>query len=385
MPAAGVPWLGRGARRSAIRRSLGFAQRCRPEVGVPQAVPAIQCRSAIRDLAALRAAVPTGGRRSPSRPRDSTRSAIRGLAALRAAVPTRGRRSPSRPRDSARSAIRDLAALRAAVPTGGRRSPSRPRDSTRSAIRGLAALRAAVPTGGRRSPSRPRDSMQIGYTRSRGPAGRGADRRSAFPKPSPRFTRGGVLPSAQKQWQRTSSAARVHEVQCPGWCKSRPHATMQRDAQARERRPLVGTARRRRAAGRTPTSGVVRLSAGTPPISIIRTDAFRCAARSGADRRSAFQAVPAILPGRLYAISLRFAQRCRPPPGELAGGRRSYRFLIARLGDHHCFAVANPPGAPWRSECRRAPCLDLCPDGWPGWKPRQRVSTPPVTSYSGPQ
>ena len=35
-------------------------------------------------------------------------------------------------------------------------------------------------------------------------------------------------------------------------CRSRPHATMQSDAQARERRPLVGTARRRRAAGKDP-------------------------------------------------------------------------------------------------------------------------------------
>ena len=99
---------------------------------------------------------------------------------------------------------------------------------------------------------------------------------------------------------------------------------------------------------------------------------------------------------QLHALSPRSAGRCRPEAGVPSrprasspsalrasappcgavptGGRRSYRFLSARLGDHHCFAVANPPGAPWRSECRRAPCLDLCPDGWPGWKPRQRVS-----------
>ena len=35
-------------------------------------------------------------------------------------------------------------------------------------------------------------------------------------------------------------------------CESRPQATVQSDAQARERRPLVGTARRRRAAGKDP-------------------------------------------------------------------------------------------------------------------------------------
>ena len=49
--------------------------------------------------------------------------------------------------------------------------------------------------------------------------------------------------------------ARRHESAVPGWCTSRPHATMQSDALARERRPPVGTARRRRAAGRTPSSG----------------------------------------------------------------------------------------------------------------------------------
>ena len=65
-----------------------------------------------------------------------------------------------------------------------------------------------------------------------------------------------------------------HESSVPGWCTSRPHATMQSNALARERRPPVGTARRRRAAGRTPTSGVVRLSAGTPAFSVIRTGAW---------------------------------------------------------------------------------------------------------------
>ena len=62
--------------------------------------------------------------------------------------------------------------------------------------------------------------------------------------------------------------------QLPGWCRSRPHATMQRDALARERRPLVGTARRRRAAGKDPEFGMVRLSAGTSAFSVIRAAAW---------------------------------------------------------------------------------------------------------------
>ena len=94
-----------------------------------------------------------------------------------------------------------------------------------------------------------------------------------------------------------------------------PHG--QRGAQARERRPLVGTARRRRAAGRTPTSGVGRLSAGTPTFSISRTDAFRCASRSGADRRSAFpKPSPRFNADRLYAVSRPSRPpRCRPEVG----------------------------------------------------------------------
>ncbi len=50
-------------------------------------------------------------------------------------------------------------------------------------------------------------------------------------------------------------------------------ATRQSDAPARERRPLVGTARRRRAAGKDPEFGVVRLSAGTSAFSVIRAAA----------------------------------------------------------------------------------------------------------------
>ena len=128
-------------------------------------------------FAGLRPAVPTGGRRSPSRPRDSARSAMRerradagrrisagtptgsvtrrqGNADLWSAQPAEGgRREGPRlqgwftprpgPRRDASSGRTPFAALRAAVPTGGRRSPSRPRDSSRLAKRGFAAVRLA--------------------------------------------------------------------------------------------------------------------------------------------------------------------------------------------------------------------------------------------------
>ena len=51
-------------------------------------------------------------------------------------------------------------------------------------------------------------------------------------------------------------------------------ATGRSDARARERRPPVGTARRRRAAGKDPEFGVVRLSARTSAFSVIRAAAW---------------------------------------------------------------------------------------------------------------
>ena len=48
---------------------------------------------------------------------------------------------------------------------------------------------------------------------------------------------------------------------------------------------------------------------------------FRAPAR--ADQRSAFQAVPALLPDGRYAVPRRYAPLCRAPPGELPRGRRS--------------------------------------------------------------
>ena len=93
--------------------------------------------------------------------------------------------------------------------------------------------------------------------------------------------------------------------------------------QARERRPPVGTARRRRAAERTPSSGVVRLSAGTPAFSVIRTGAWY----------TPFAALRAAVPAPTGRTGQRSAFPCRhdiwtvgvPAPGCIytATGQRS--------------------------------------------------------------
>ena len=157
---------------------------------------------------------------------------------------------------------------------------------------GFAALRAAMPVGDRRSKPSPRFNADRRYAARRPSHWRGQRHRCGFRAPARCRSETGAPPSPRFCAVGDARTARRRRATHLG---GYPHR--QRDAQARERRPLVGTARRRRAAGRTPTSGVVRLSAGTPAFGIIRTDAFRCASRSGADRRSAFQAVPAILPG----------------------------------------------------------------------------------------
>ena len=54
----------------------------------------------------------------------------------------------------------------------------------------------------------------------------------------------------------------------------------------------------------------------------------------GADRTSAFQAVPAILPDQRFAISLRFAQRCRPEVGVPLPARHE-RYQGSRREESH--------------------------------------------------
>ena len=185
---------------AAIRDLAAPRPRCRPEVGAPQAVPAIHAQArerrplvgtARRRRAAGRTPTSEGAFAS-SRPRDSMQTGYTPLAALRAAVPTGGRRSPSRPRDADRRC-----AVRCAARSGADRRSAFPKPSPRfnggdGYPRGLAALRAAVPTGGRRSPGgrRPRDSTgrrYAGRSRSRPSGRRVPTGGSAFPKPTPRF------------------------------------------------------------------------------------------------------------------------------------------------------------------------------------------------------
>ena len=101
-------------------------------------------------------------------------------------------------------------------------------------------------------------------------------------------------------------------------CRSRPHATMQSDAQARERRPLVGTARRRRAAGKDPElAGMVRLSAG-PGVIGAGFALPRVPGPTGRTaQRSAFPCLRPALPV------------WRPPPGDLAAFLCYGRFVEA--------------------------------------------------------
>ena len=112
------------------------------------------------------------------------------------------------------------------------------------------------------------------------------------------FARGGVLLSAQK-----TMAANSVRCRRDGRCQSRPHATMQSDAPARERRPLVGTAARSAANGTDleqwggPYSNgyFSRGSGAGAGHPAGWRYVVRPPAAGGADRRSAFQAVPAIL------------------------------------------------------------------------------------------
>ena len=202
--------------------SLRFAQRCRPEVGVPSR-PA-RCFCASRSGADLGV---------PSRPRLF-------LGRLYAV------------------SLRFAQRCRPEVGV-----PSRPRACSWWAVRGFAALRAAVPTGGRRSKPSPRFFL-VGCARFRCASRSGADRRSAFQ----------AVPALFAWWAVRDFAALRAAVPTGG-----------RRSQPSPRFFLVGCAR------------------------------FRCASRSGADRRSAFPAVPAFFLGGLCAISLRFAPRCRPEVG----------------------------------------------------------------------
>ena len=271
-------------RREPLHGLARRAFRCAPRSGADR-------RSAFPDLCA---ALPTGVRAETN---HSTGWRGAPFAPLRAAVPTGGRRSltcaPPCPREYGprREPLHGLArrAFRCAPRSGAdrRRSlPCAPRETGRDGNHcGGDALRAAVPTGGRRS-RRPAPARERRPLAGTGPrlrrweplhglarrAFRSADRRSAFPALRAALPTGvraetGTTPRAGEARLSPRSAGRCRpEVggPCParrpahrstGWCQSQPHATMQSDAQARERRPLVGTGRRRRPADKDPDCG----------------------------------------------------------------------------------------------------------------------------------
>ena len=250
-----------------LRCSLRFAQRCRPEVGVP--VPARRlCSTGTALFAALRAAVPTGGRRS--------------LAGASLVLN----------RDCAvRCASRSGADQRSAFPCLARRLCS-----TGTAL--FAALRAAVPTGGRRSLAGAslvlnRDCAVRCASRS------GADRRSAFPCRRVACAQSGLRCSLR------------FAQRC------RPEVGVPLPAR---RLCSTGTALFAALRAAVPTGG--RRSLAGASLVLNRDCAVRCASRSGADQRPAFpcRRVACAQPG--LRCSLRFAQRCRPEVGVPVPARR---------------------------------------------------------------
>ena len=122
--------------------------------------------------------------------------------------------------------------------------------------------------------------------------------------------------------RRSAVACRLREWRYAGFAGLRPavpvsapHATMQSDAQARERRPLVGTARRRRAAGKDPEWP-------RRHEKVVRHSRRQSSALSAQVSRS---------------------RACRAPPGGLPRGRRSLAC------GQHCRS-----GGPHREHWRRS-------------------------------
>ena len=131
VPVAGVPRPGRAPRRSAVRRSLGFAQRCQPEVRRSKPSPRFFTISGTRSRGAASSAqvsrsraMPAGDRRSAvARHHVRRRYAVSAVARHHAVGDARSRGpcrprcrpevgAPSRPRASSQSAVRDLVAQR---------------------------------------------------------------------------------------------------------------------------------------------------------------------------------------------------------------------------------------------------------------------------------
>ena len=281
--------------KSGLRCSLRFAQRCRPEVGVPVLARRL-CSTGTALFAALRAAVPTGGRRSLAgaslvlNRNCAVRCASRSGADRRSAFPCR-RVACAQPglRCSLRFAQRCRPEV--GVPVLARRLCS-----TGTAL--FAALRAAVPTGGRRSLAGAslvlnRDCAVRCASRS------GADQRSAFP------------------CRRVACAQPGLRCSLRFAQRCRPEVGVPLPAR---RLCSTGTALFAALRAAVPTGG--RRSLAGASLVLNRDCAVRCASRSGADQRPAFpcRRVACAQPG--LRCSLRFAQRCRPEVGVPVPARR---------------------------------------------------------------
>ena len=247
--------------QSGLRRSPRGAGRCRPEVGVPLPVRRL-CSVRTALFAALRAAVPTGGRRSLAGAslvlnRDCAgRHAARGGADRRSAFPCLCVAcAPSGLRCSLRFAQR-------CRPEVGVPLPVRRLCSMRTAL--FAPRRGAVPTGGRRSLACAslvlrQDCAVRCASRS------GADRRSAFPCRRVACAQSGLRRSAR------------------GAGRCRPEVGVPLPVR---RLCSIGTAPLAPRRGAVPTGG--RRSLACASLVLNRDCAARPAARGGADRRSAF-------------------------------------------------------------------------------------------------
>ena len=296
------------SRRLAAAPTRPCGPLCRPEAGVPSR-PRASSQSGVRGFAALRAAehtcLSTIWRSiymvvARSLPFEGVATAVpcpQGVRAERGAIPTVG--------------VSAAAALRAAVPTGGRRSKPSPRFfSVGDASRSRAAVVPLPSAGTCRDGSHPDDWG----LRRRGPVGRCADQRSAFQavpalllgrrcagfpgplcRPCPQGVRAetGAIPTVG-----VFAAAALGAAVPTGGRRSKPSP----------RFCSVGDAGRSGAAAPPlPSGGTCRDGNHSSDWGLRRRGpAGRCA-----DRRSAFQAVPAVLFSRRCAA---FRGRCATLP-----------------------------------------------------------------------
>ena len=178
----------------------------------------------------------------------------------------------------------------------------------------------------------------------------------------------------------SACSPRPHESAVPGWCTSRPHATMQSDAPARERRPPAslpvgaGTAARSAAKGEYHPAVRMTLNAGVPAergAPRTRGPSRRPPAAGCADRRSAFPGGRRHLDPWGSRVGLHFhsnwrrslasGPRCRSEGPHRETGRRSSppRASPGSGADFARLRRAMPvwrpalPGAPTRSRRRR--------------------------------